>query len=119
MVRACQASPSPPCPGVTSAPTLGPNSRHDRGFSQEGLGSSIIFNALDSDFVPSVITQHHIWGRGLEVVPRTLHRPLALPGLPPPPAHLQTPPSQWSAAASGPSCSVPSRLAGGGGVSEG
>ena len=43
-----------------------PSSRHDGGFSQEGLCSGIVLNALHSNLVPSVVTQHHVcedsWG---------------------------------------------------------
>lgn len=110
VVRACQASPSAPGSGATSPPTPCPNSRHDRGFSQEGLCSGIILNALDSNFVPSVVTQHHVWGKTAGACSLDSPQSAALPGLPPSLAHLQTPPSLWSAAASGPSCSAPSRL---------
>lgn len=44
-------------------PPLPPaHSRHDRGFSQEGLGGGIVLDALDSNFVPSVISQHYVCG---------------------------------------------------------
>lgn len=46
-----------------------PNSRHDRGFGQEGLGRGVVLNAFDSDFVPSVIAQHHVCAECLGLFP--------------------------------------------------
>lgn len=50
----CQAPPSFPARGHLHTHSQ-PDSRHHRGFSQKGLGSGVIFNALDSNLVPSVI----------------------------------------------------------------
>lgn len=80
--RAGERGQSLPSLPITSRCPRCPDSRHDRGFSQEGLGSGIILNALDSDFVPSVIAQHHIWGKRAGVVSRTPHGPSGPPRVP-------------------------------------
>lgn len=48
----------------SSPPPPQPYSRHHGRFCQESLRCGVIFNALDGDFVPPVITQHHICAEG-------------------------------------------------------
>lgn len=63
MVRVRPVSSPPPRPQAACPPYACLYSRHDRGFSQEGLGSGIVLDALNCNSVAPVITQHHIWGR--------------------------------------------------------